>query len=194
VRLAPPDPFTDGRVVLRRLRPDDAGPFTRPFAEEEGFSWLVGAEEDPTEAGVLEDIEREPSRRAAGESATFAVAEAGDDAFRGTAVLFGVTWHHARAELGIWLVPAARGRGLARGALALLCGWAHEQLGLVRLQMKTVPDNEAMLRTCERLGFEREGVLRSYDNVRGRRSDLVLLSLLPGELTRSSAPSSARRQ
>jgi [ribosomal protein S5]-alanine N-acetyltransferase len=182
LRLEPPEPFTDGNVVLRDLRPEDARPFIRPFLDEDGFAWLVGSQEDPTEASVLEDIEKEPERRAEGASATFAIAEASDDGFRGTAVLFGIDWEHRRGELGIWLMPEARGRGLARGSLRLLCRWAFGELGLMRLQMKTLPENLAMLRACEALGFRREGILRSYDDVRGRRGDLVLLSLLPSEL------------
>jgi RimJ/RimL family protein N-acetyltransferase len=48
--------------------------------------------------------------------------------------------------------------------------------------MTTFPDNEATIRTAERVGFRSEGVLRSYTWTRGQRCDLTLLSLLPGEL------------
>ncbi len=39
-----------------------------------------------------------------------------------------------------------------------------------------------MLRIAEHAGFKTEGVLRSYTRERGRRCDLSMLSLLPGEL------------
>jgi RimJ/RimL family protein N-acetyltransferase len=33
-----------------------------------------------------------------------------------------------------------------------------------------------------RAGFQREGLLRSHSLVRGERKDMVMLSLLPGDL------------
>jgi [ribosomal protein S5]-alanine N-acetyltransferase len=44
------------------------------------------------------------------------------------------------------------------------------------------PDNAPSLAMAERVGFRREGLLRSYRVIRGRRVDFVMLSLLPGEL------------
>jgi ribosomal-protein-alanine N-acetyltransferase len=41
------------------------------------------------------------------------------------------------------------------------------------------PDNERSMRLLERLGFAREGLLRSY---RGAGEDRVAYAVLPGEL------------
>jgi RimJ/RimL family protein N-acetyltransferase len=42
---------------------------------------------------------------------------------------------------------------------------------------------------AERSGFEREGVLRSYAEIDGRRVDHVSFSLLPGDLENDGARS-----
>jgi ribosomal-protein-alanine N-acetyltransferase len=175
--------MSDGRVVLRDLRSDDALAYARAFAEDTELGWLIGSEEDPAEADALQSMDEEREHRDEGRGATFAITERGSDEFLGDVVLFAIDWRHLRGEAGIWLRPAARGRGLALGALRLVCAWAFDDLALERLEMKTVPDNEPMLRLAQAAGFTREGVLRSYDRVRGRRSDLVLVSLLPGELS-----------
>jgi RimJ/RimL family protein N-acetyltransferase len=52
----------------------------------------------------------------------------------------------------------------------------------VRIEMTTLPDNEASLGLARKLGFQREGVMRSRNFERGRHVDLVLLSLLASEL------------
>lgn len=74
--------------------------------------------------------------------------------------------------------PAARGRGLARRAAALLADWAFATLPLDRLEITTTPDNTAALELAAALGFEREGVMRARNVERGRPVDLVMLARL----------------
>jgi [ribosomal protein S5]-alanine N-acetyltransferase len=87
-----------------------------------------------------------------------------------------------RAELGYWLLPESRGRGHATRALRLVSRWALSNPGIARLELSTSPENAASQRVAERSGFRREGVLRSYHLVDGRREDAVFFSLLPGDL------------
>lgn len=86
-------------------------------------------------------------------------------------------------HIGYWCAPQARGRGLTTRALRLLCKHALEDLRLERLELITDPDNHASQRVAEKVGFTREGVLRSHLlHPDGRRRDSVMFSLLPGEL------------
>lgn len=95
-------------------------------------------------------------------------------------------------EFGYWTVAEFRGRGLMTGALRLLAGWALDELHLARLQLGTIPGNVASERVAEKVGFRREGLLRSYLDQRGERRDVYLWSLLPGELIgAASAPAGA---
>src|SRR5512146_2713173 len=76
----------------------------------------------------------------------------------------------------------ARGKGLATRAVRLISRWALRELGLPRLGLFTEPWNVASQRVAERAGFQREGVLRSWTEIDGRRRDYVSFSLLPGDL------------
>ena len=90
-------------------------------------------------------------------------------------------------HIGYWCAREARGRGLMTRALRLLCGYAFEDLALERLELFTDPDNLASQRVAGKVGFRREGVLRSHLlHPDGRRRDSVMFSLLPGELVPSS--------
>ncbi|WP_308130011.1 GNAT family N-acetyltransferase [Kitasatospora aureofaciens] len=65
------------------------------------------------------------------------------------------------AEFLYWLLPAARGRGLAVAALSEVTRWALDELGLHRLQLTHSTANAASCRVAERAGFALEGTLRS---------------------------------
>jgi RimJ/RimL family protein N-acetyltransferase len=86
-------------------------------------------------------------------------------------------------HIGYWCAREARGLGVTTRALRLLCKHALEDLRLERLELITDPDNRASQRVAEKVGFRREGVLRSHlTHPDGRRRDSVMFSLLPGEL------------
>ena len=78
---------------------------------------------------------------------------------------------------------SARGQGICTRALRLLSRHALEELELQRLDLVTDPDNLASQRVAEKVGFQREGVLRAHlRHPDGRIRDSVMFSLLPGEL------------
>jgi RimJ/RimL family protein N-acetyltransferase len=87
-----------------------------------------------------------------------------------------------RGEFGYLVAAGARRRGVAERALRLYARWAFEELGVERLEVLIQPGNEASLALAEKVGFRREGTLRSYTVIRGQRVDLVMLSVLRGEL------------
>jgi len=89
---------------------------------------------------------------------------------------------HSVGEVGCCLVPAARGRGIATEALRLLTDWAFATLEVGRVQVFVAPENVAALELADRVGFRREGVLRSYWEVGGERLDVVVLARLPGDV------------
>jgi RimJ/RimL family protein N-acetyltransferase len=85
-------------------------------------------------------------------------------------------------QIGYWIKREARGRGVATRALRLVSAWAFDALKLARLQLVTEPENIASQRVAEKAGFEREGLLRAYAELKGRRPDFYLYSLLPRDL------------
>ena len=86
-------------------------------------------------------------------------------------------------HIGYWCAQSARGRGITTRALYLLCRYAFDELALERLELITDPENHASQRVAGKVGFQREGILRSHlPHPNGRRRDSVMFSLLPGEL------------
>lgn len=170
--------LSDGAVVLRAWELSDlsvlvaAGRdpvitryrYSLPRGEEEALAWIRAVEEE----------------RHAGERLDLAVtAPAG--AVVGSVALAEVA--HGNGMLRYWLLPEARGQGLASRAVRLMAAWAFGELGLGRLAVFIEPENVASQAVAARCGFVLEGVLRRHMEGRdGRRVDSLLYGLLPEEL------------
>ena len=102
-----------------------------------------------------------------------AVADARTDELLGTVILFNVARHEARCEVGFWLVPGARGRGVATTAVRLACDWAVGTWGIERFDAHSDIDNPRAHAVLERNGFTREGVLRGWGARGAERVDAV---------------------
>lgn len=181
VLLSYPDPpLTDGIVVLRRWAATDIAcveEASRDARIPEGTTVPATF----TEAEGLAWIERQWGRADNGEGLSLAIADAGSSEALGAVVLL----FRAQPEtvaIGFWLIERARGRRLASRAVALLARWALVDAGLARVEALVEPQNAASQRVLERVGFQREGHLRSYLVFDERRADAFIYSLLPSDL------------
>ncbi|MFZ1994458.1 MAG: GNAT family protein [Solirubrobacteraceae bacterium] len=181
MRLALPEPLTDGRVTLRWMRVDDAPACAAAFRDDPDLGRLIGVERDPDETSIRERIAGQEERAAEGRGMQLAIADAESDAFWGSMILHSFDWHSRRAEIGFWLIPSVRGRGVGVAAVALAVSWAFAQLDLLRLEMTTTPENPAVPALARRLGFTQEGVLRARTIERGQRVDIIWFGLLREE-------------
>ena len=86
------------------------------------------------------------------------------------------------AQIGYWMDPAARGRGVATAAVRALCAWGFASLGLGLIEWRAEVGNAASRRVAEKAGFRVEAVLRRRLVHRGGRVDAWIGSMLPGEL------------
>ncbi len=119
-----------------------------------------------------------------GAEPVWAIADAGDDTLLGTIGLHDHDQVDAVAGVGLWVAPWARQRGVATAATRLVAGWCFAELGLRRLEWYAYVGNDASWRVAEKVGFTREGTLRSrlVHRGSGARHDTWLGGLLPGEL------------
>jgi RimJ/RimL family protein N-acetyltransferase len=165
------------RVVIRGWRPSDAPAVYAACQDPEIQRWIPFIPRPYTEAHAREFV----AGRAPGLSPDqYAVTL--DGAVVG-AIGIGINERSRVGHIGYWCAREARGRGVTTDALRTLCRHALDELGLERLELVTDPDNLASQRVAEKVGFRREGVLRSHLlHPDGRRRDSVMFSLLPGEL------------
>ena len=86
--------------------------------------------------------------------------------------------------LGYWIDRSVAGRGMASLAVALVCDHAFGAAGLHRVQADIRPENLPSQRLVERLGFQREGLLRRYLDIDGDWRDHLAFALLAEDLPR----------
>jgi RimJ/RimL family protein N-acetyltransferase len=183
VRL-PRRPLTDGVVTLRSWRPDDAAAIVAAFADPEIVYWLHQAPQPYREQDALAYVRAMAAAWRAGSGGAFAIVETGGDEAVGSIGLSVVDADLGIVEIGYWVAPAVRGRGVTTRALDLLSKWLLESVGAARLQIRADVHNAASLRVAEKAGFVREGTLRSsgYSQRANRRIDYAIFSLLPTDL------------
>jgi RimJ/RimL family protein N-acetyltransferase len=117
--------------------------------------------------------------RSTGDHASWAVVDAATGELLGSVSVHRIDRAEADAEIGYWTAAAARGRGIAGGAVETACRWAFAELGLERIELYHAPDNPASGRVAEKAGFTLEGRLRrSHRSGDGRKHDELLWSLL----------------
>ncbi len=123
-------------------------------------------------------IDRQRGRLAEGTGFSFVIAEAGTGRGVGGIGLWLAGLDHGRATAGYSLIPSARGRGLAAAALTALTSFAWSIRELHRIELYIEPWNAGSVKTAEHAGFDREGLLRSHQEIGGRRRDMLLYAAI----------------
>jgi RimJ/RimL family protein N-acetyltransferase len=166
----------DGDLELRPWREADVPALVNACNDPEIPRWIPVIPQPYTEADALAFVRGELSTAP---EHSFAITQGGE-----VVGAIGLTVNQSRgASIGYWCAAGARNRGLVTRALRLIVRWGLEDLELARLALITDPDNIASQRVAEKVGFRREGVLRSHLlHPDGRLRDSVMFSLLPGEL------------
>ncbi len=105
----------------------------------------------------------------------------------GGAVLFHHDAGQGNVELGCWVVSAGEGRGVAFSACRELLAIARNDLRVERVEWRTTTVNLRSRQLARRLGFRREGTLRSNYVVHDTRHDTDVLALVGAEIDRAIA-------
>jgi [ribosomal protein S5]-alanine N-acetyltransferase len=166
-------------LQLRYARPEDADALFELASDPEVtryFSW--GPYRDREEP--LRYIESLEPARETGERLEFLIVGA-DDRPLGVTGLSDFSLRDARATVGTWLGRAHWGSGANRESKALVLSLGFRTLGLIRATALASPDNPRSLAALEKLGFQREGVLRSWHVHGGERRDVAILGLMREE-------------
>ncbi|HEY2161176.1 MAG TPA: GNAT family N-acetyltransferase [Solirubrobacteraceae bacterium] len=177
------EPLADGEVVVRQAVEHDIPEVLIAYQDDPELHLRLGEERPPSGAELGRMSERTLEDLAGGRRMTLTIARAASDVCLGQVNLLQVDWENARLDLGIWVAPRARGKGLARTALRLVASWLLSEVGFERVQILTETDNDRMLRAARAAGFEYEGVLRQFLREQGSRVDVAVLSLVRRDLT-----------
>ncbi|MAW81307.1 MAG: GNAT family N-acetyltransferase [Parvularcula sp.] len=157
-------------MMLRLLNPERDGPALHAiFGDEECCTYLAG----PATRSVAETVSLLKKWNEGTEETTWAILDSENGEVLGRATL--IPQGRDVWEIGIMLCPAAQGRGFATKALSEIIDYAFDNLGARRIFADVDDENAASIRLFERLGFQREGLLRAnWKTHIGVRDSLIL--------------------
>jgi RimJ/RimL family protein N-acetyltransferase len=112
----------------------------------------------------------------------FAIRTVQDNQLIGSCQLHHIDPVHRTAELQIRIGEVdERGRGNGTEAVRQLLRFGFRDLNLHRVYLNVFATNAAAIRTYEKAGFKREGVLREAAHIDGRYVDIVVMGILRPE-------------
>src|SRR5690348_7570742 len=114
-----PEPLTDGTITLPASAERDIPQGPIAHQDDPHMHERLGEERPPSGAQLGSRSERARADRIAGVGLTLTITEAGSDDCVGEIRVHNLDWMHRRGELGMWLAPQVRGRGLAPRTLRL---------------------------------------------------------------------------
>jgi ribosomal-protein-alanine N-acetyltransferase len=85
------------------------------------------------------------------------------------------------ASLGYWIGAQYARRGYMSAAVAVVVGYAFDQLRLHRIEAACLPTNEPSIRLLRRCGFAEEGYARRYLKIAGSWQDHLLFAILEND-------------
>lgn len=176
----PPTKLTTPRLVLSRVD-STLVPRLMPAIESshpELDNWMGWAAEATLESTT--DFARR-SALAWDEGGAYQFYLLLDDAPVGTIGVDRVNPILSSAEIGYWIRSDLAGRGLMTEAASAVASFTFDDLGLHRLELHAGVGNRGSIRVAEKLGFQREGVLRDGSRGIAGFHDVIVFGLLASD-------------
>lgn len=183
-----PDPRTTARATVRtvsgapsvtlRARVDaDLDVLFRlaadlPTWEERGPGSPAPLTRAAFDARIARDVEKEEA------SSDIRFVIDADGTAVGSVSLFAQDGLARHAEVGIALIPEARGRGIGTAAIERIVEFAFVRRNLRRVHLEAIASNAGAIRAYEKAGFVHEGRQREHAWVRGSYEDIVRMGML----------------
>lgn len=179
-------------VTLRPFADSDLASITEACGDPLTQHWLSRLPSPYTDEHARRFVHDGREEAAAGSGVHWAAIVDDDGPAVGSFSLSGLRTHDGGAEVGYWVHPAARGRGVASEAVRLMASHAFAAaevggLGLRRLVARIADGNETSRKAAERAGFRRAGAERAGGRIAGGTVvDLHLYDLLRDDLASPS--------
>ncbi len=177
-------PLLTARLILRSLRPDDAGAVFE-YAHDPEVTRYTTWDAHATVEESRRYIDKIIAGYQRGDNAELAIEHKADRKVIGACGLKAVSLEHCRGELVFAMAKQYWGSGLMAEALKATLAFAYGPLQLNRVFAKVDPDNMNTIRLLRRAGWMLEGCLRQDVRVRGQFRDVKLYSLLKGDFVKA---------
>jgi ribosomal-protein-serine acetyltransferase len=178
-----PDQIETERLILRCPTPDDAPAMLDSIqaSMDDLKPWLPWANDDLTSAKILGFIRRTQASFMLRRDFRLAAFLKENGQFIGSVPLHEIEWKVPKLEIGYWLDSRHTGRGYSVEAVKVLTEFAHDKLGMLRVDIHCDSLNVKSRIVAERAGFVFEARLyNSWRSVSGElRDELIFARIWP---------------
>lgn len=176
----PSQALTDGVVALGRMREEDVPAIVVACSDSETQRWLPPIPSPYTADDARAFLRQQVEDAEQGRRLDFAVRLGGSPELVGS---IGVSFDPCLAgqcQIGYWVVPWARGQGVARRAVRLLAAHVFAAWRLGRIEIRVDPRNAASARAAQAAGARYEGIRAATIVDRdGSALDALVYTLFP---------------
>jgi aminoglycoside 6'-N-acetyltransferase len=137
-------------LLLRALQPDDAAELLRIHATPEVVRWWG----EPDQGFPFSDEPEQTRLSIVVDGAVAGMAQYWEES----------TPRYRHATIDLFLDPALHGQGIGTQALGLLSEYLLDERGHHRLTIDPAGENAAAIRSYEKAGFRRVGLMRAYEH------------------------------
>lgn len=170
---------------MREYRDDVAGIYLRKMTREDTDLIVAWRNSDAVRKNFIyqELFTREShenwirTKVETGDVVQMIICDAATDAPLGSVYIRDIDRHHNKAEYGIFIgEDSARGRGVGTATAKLMLRYCFEEEQLHRVYLRAFADNMAAIRSYEKAGFQREGLLLDDVCIDGEYCDIVWMA------------------
>ncbi|WNS75753.1 GNAT family protein [Bacillus sp. DTU_2020_1000418_1_SI_GHA_SEK_038] len=165
------------RLILREVVPGDAACLLTYLSDIEVMKYF-GMEPFQSEDDAIEEIQWYKEIFEENTGIRWGITLKEKDEVIGSCGFLNMSIKHSRAEIGAELSKDYWRKGIMSEALAAIIAYGFSHLNLMRIQALIEPPNIPSIKLFESSGFQREGLLRKYENTCGKFDDLYMYSLL----------------
>lgn len=159
-----PMPIKTERLILRPPTKDDSKELNSAILESFELlnKWMVWANHRPTLEESKIEICKMIARWTLREDLPVFIFDKGSKIFLGATGLTRINWELPSFEIGYWIRSDYAGKGIITEVTLALTSYAFKQLKAVRVEIKCDENNIASRRVAEKLGFNKEGILKNH--------------------------------
>ncbi|GLB61038.1 GNAT family N-acetyltransferase [Cytobacillus sp. NCCP-133] len=119
----------------------------------------------------------------------YKVIETETEATVGHISLGRIDWTNETGRIGkVFVTPAARGKGYASEMIRQILAIAFNELKLNRVSLGVFDFNRGAIKVYEKAGFQKEGLLRQTNKVKGEYWNLIEMGILRSEWHEQTGP------
>ena len=160
--IAPPSvpvPLAFGSYLLDAATADDVDAVAAAFADPDIALWNPGARRPGSTARERAELWLADRAVWAPDHCSWVLRDV-DRRMVGQVSIHSLDEEIGTGEIGYWLTPSGRGRGLGAAAVDTATRWTFDVIGLARIELFHAVENEASCRLATRCGYLLEGTAR----------------------------------